>query len=442
MLSAEERMNRDWDKMAEGVINLTIEILFQLTGEDYTVVKKTSSGRCRGPVYEGWGRTTSPPRHPPIHEEINEQKFLELTNKMVELLTGEVPIRCHDMALYFTMEEWEYVEGHKDQYKEAMMEDQPPLPSPVTLSKRTTPERCPRPLLPQDCPEENHNVPQDDQVLNWGDDLAHLNATAIVIKEEPYSSDEEPYTVEVPIDDSYPDDYTRTSEGHLISSDFQADNSDLPEDTYKVIVDIPTVVHNKDLSSHLFKQVTSFQESQTANQSTKKPFSCSVCGKCYTTRKTCLLHQRIHTGEKLNSCPECGKIFNQKSGLVRHQRIHTGAKPFSCSECGKCYSMKSNLLRHEGSHTEPKPFSCSECGKVFSVKSTLIDHKRTHTGEKPFLCSECGKSFTWKSNLVDHQRTHTGLKPYSCNECGTFFSHQKNLRKHERSHQQTRRVKL
>ncbi|KAM4032545.1 oocyte zinc finger protein XlCOF29-like isoform 1-T3 [Anomaloglossus baeobatrachus] len=84
------------DKMAERILHLTLEILFRLTGEDYTVVKKTSSERCQAPVPEGWGRPlspiTGPPPHPPIHEDINDQKILELTYKMIELLTGEVTL--------------------------------------------------------------------------------------------------------------------------------------------------------------------------------------------------------------------------------------------------------------------------------------------------------------------------------------------------------------
>ncbi|XP_073418854.1 oocyte zinc finger protein XlCOF29-like [Dendrobates tinctorius] len=90
------RMDMDRDKMAERMLHLTLEILFRLTGEDYTVVKKTSSDRCQDPVSEGWGRPlspiTGPPPHPLIHEDINDQKILELIYKMIELLTGEVTL--------------------------------------------------------------------------------------------------------------------------------------------------------------------------------------------------------------------------------------------------------------------------------------------------------------------------------------------------------------
>ncbi|KAM4030907.1 LOW QUALITY PROTEIN: uncharacterized protein ACNLHF_018488 [Anomaloglossus baeobatrachus] len=175
-------MDRDREKMAERILHLTLDILFRLTGEDYTVVKKTSSERCHDPMSEGWGRPLSPIMgplsHPLIHEDITEQKILELTYKTIELLTGEVPIRCQDVAVYFSMEEWEYLEGHKDLYKDDMIEVPQPLTSPVLSSERTTPERCPRPLLPQDCKQEDPNVPQDHQ----GEDLTHINTTETYVR--------------------------------------------------------------------------------------------------------------------------------------------------------------------------------------------------------------------------------------------------------------------
>ncbi|XP_077110392.1 uncharacterized protein LOC143766522 isoform X3 [Ranitomeya variabilis] len=438
-------MDMDKEKMAERILHLTLEILFRLTGEAYTVVKKTSSERCQDPVSEGWGRPlspiTGPPPHPLIHEDINEQKILELPYKMIELLTGEVPIRCQDVAVYLSMEEWEYLEGHRDLYKNVLMEVPQPLTSPDLSSKRTTPERCPRPLLPQDCKQEDPNAPQDHQ----GEDLTHINTTEIYVRGDEWCKEETP-TYDYPADDC-----TRRLEGQLTSSIFKSDDLEILQDTTEVNAITPVItsfIHSKDLSSDPLKQVPSSDSLLTTkeNQSHKrgikkqtapkanKSFSCSACGKCFNKKSDLVSHHRTHTGEKSFSCSECGKCFNHKGNLVTHQITHTGEKPFSCSECGKCFARKSLLVIHHRTHTGEKPFSCSECGKCFTVKVNLDEHRRSHKGEKPFSCSECGKCFTYKRNLDEHQRTHTGEKPFSCSECGKCFTYKRNLDEHQRTH--------
>ncbi|XP_073403857.1 oocyte zinc finger protein XlCOF7.1-like [Dendrobates tinctorius] len=437
-------MDTNRDKMMERILHLTLEILFRLTGEDYTVVKKTSSERCQAPVSEGWGRPLSPikgpPPHPLIHEDINDQKILELTYKMIELLTGEVPIRDQDVTVYFSMEEWEYLDGHKDQYKDAMMEVPQPLTSPVLSSERTTPEICPRPLLPQDCNQEDPDVPQDHQVDGEkGKDQPHINTT------ETYERGKE----EIPTDNRT-EDCPRSSEGYLISSDFITDDRDMIEDVHEIDVIIPAIpspLQSKDLSYDHFQQVLSTNSLATVKQNNhqstvehqkmykdERPFSCSECGRSFTIRSNLAKHERIHTGERPFPCSECNKCFNQHSDLARHQRIHTGEKPFSCSECGKCFTDKSNLGKHERGHTGEKPFLCSECGKCFRQNAELVRHQRIHTGVKPFSCSECGKCFTVKSSLNKHERNHTEEKPFSCTECGKCFGHKSDLDEHQKIH--------
>ncbi|XP_069604882.1 zinc finger protein 436-like isoform X2 [Ranitomeya imitator] len=434
------KMDMDRGKMAERILHLTLEILFRLTGEDYTVVKKTSSDRCQDPVSEGWGRPlspiTGPPPHPLIHEDINDQKILELIYKMIELLTGEVPIRCQDISVYFSMEECEYLEGHSDLYKNVIMEVPQPLTSPDLSSKRTTPERCPRPLLPQDCNQEDPNAPQDQQ----GEDLSHINTT------ETYVRDDEWCKEEIPTYDYPADDCTRKSEGQLTSSIFKSNDLEILQDSTEVIAVTPDIssIHSKDLSSQVpssdslptTKENKSHKigiKKQTA-PTAKKTFSCSECGKCFNQKLHLVRHQITHTGEKPFSCSDCGKCFKWKSDLVSHHRTHTGVKPFSCSKRGKCFKWKSDLVNQHRTHTGEKPFSCSECGKCFKWKSDLVHHHRTHTGEKPFSCSECGKCFQWKSDLFDHHRTHTGEKPFSCSECGKCFKWKTGLVHHHRIH--------
>ncbi|XP_056405406.1 oocyte zinc finger protein XlCOF7.1-like isoform X2 [Hyla sarda] len=433
-------MKRDRNKMADRIINLTLQILFRLTGEDYRVVKKSSSGRCRTPVCEGCGKTLSPipgpPPHSLIHEEMDEQKILELINKMMELLTGEVPIRCQDVAVYFSMEEWEYVEGHKDQYKDqVMMEDQQPLTSAVRSSKRTAAERCPRPLLPQDQGEDlnNINAPETDvssdeqykEDIPTGKALNYINATDIKEEETDVSGDEQ-YKEDILTGKDL--NHNNATDVRLKEEEEETDVSG--DEQYKE--DIPTDLCTGRSEGHLISLY--LKADDQIKQNKERPYSCAECGKCFTQKSFLHKHKKTHTGKKPFSCSQCGKCFACKSYLVQHQRTHTGEKPFTCPECGKCFTHKSTLVQHQRNHRGEKPFSCQKCGKSYSKKSTLVDHQRIHTGEKPFSCQECMKCFTYKSHLVEHQKTHTGEKPFSCSECGKCFTQRSSLGKHKKTH--------
>ncbi|XP_068113843.1 gastrula zinc finger protein XlCGF66.1-like [Hyperolius riggenbachi] len=111
----------------ETILNFTLEIINLLTGESFPSVKSGDHVTI-----------TVPPPHILISENQIKQKILEVTKKMMELLTGEVPIRCQDATVYFSMEEWQYIEGNKDLYKDIMVENQPLLTSPGKKCKGET----------------------------------------------------------------------------------------------------------------------------------------------------------------------------------------------------------------------------------------------------------------------------------------------------------------
>uniref|UniRef100_A0A8C5PHA1 Uncharacterized protein n=1 Tax=Leptobrachium leishanense TaxID=445787 RepID=A0A8C5PHA1_9ANUR len=109
------------------ILDLTLEIIFLLTGEDQVLLKapgESIEGSSGHQAYKRYCRTRRARMKPSlIHERHNEQKILELSNQIIRLLTGEVPIRCEDVAVYRSMEEWVYVEIQKD----VMMEHEHPV---------------------------------------------------------------------------------------------------------------------------------------------------------------------------------------------------------------------------------------------------------------------------------------------------------------------------
>ncbi|XP_073416473.1 uncharacterized protein [Dendrobates tinctorius] len=507
-------MDEDRDETTRRLFHCALEIISLLSGEDYTIVRKTP-GDCVTPIIhlqESGGRSpgpiTEPPPHSPIHE--RNKKILELSNKMIELLSGEVtagtlystggfwvmsgevPIRCQDVAVYLSMEEWEYLEGHQDRYQAVMMEELRPLTPRDGSRRRNPPERCPRPLCPQDCPEENHNISEDHQgedlidikveVIHgaeeataiWADQQDgsrrrnppercprplcpqdcpeenhnisedHQGEDLIDIKVEVIHGAQEAITIWADQQDGSrrrnppercphplcPQDCPE--ENHNISEDHQGEDlTNIKAEFEKEEIDVITENLNQNSEENFMLLNDDYVEDEDIRlqSSEENPITLEI-------NKG--LHSTVQIGHKPYSCSACGKCFRDKSSFAIHQRIHTGEKPYSCSECGKCFTHKSTFVIHRRIHTGEKPYPCSECGKCFITKTKLGYHHRSHTGEKPYLCSLCGKCFFTKPNLHKHQGIHeriqTEEKPFSCSECGKCFTHKSTFVIHQRIH--------
>ncbi|XP_040293404.1 gastrula zinc finger protein XlCGF26.1-like [Bufo bufo] len=478
-------IDKDRKEIADGVLNLSLEIIYLLTGESYTVVKKnakcvTSSSHIL--TSRGWTKTqssiTETPPQSLIHERKNDEKILELTNKIIELLTGEGEDVTDVKIEVITGEEMNMSSGQQCKEEEIAIDISPGGPS-----DSTTPDRCLSSLYAQGCQKKDHRISLDHQAEDltdikietvaeekyvWGDyqckmeeipvDISpdfHSNKNvpmedysilqnhqdedveAALEKEETYVNCDQQCKEEGVSLDTIPDHFSRDTEKQLcLSPDCGSEDNHVEEDIFRnspINPNISPALWNRE-PSHDYKAPSPNMSkivTESASRNGGNIFPSTNCGKYKDSLSKC---RKIQNSEWPYSCLECGKCFTRKDHLKRHQRLHQDVRPFTCSECGKGYNHISVLVEHQRIHTGERPYLCMECGKCFIYKSALLVHQKTHSGLKPFLCLECGKCFTRKSVLVDHEKIHTGERPFLCLECGRSFTQRSAFVKHQRVH--------
>ncbi|CAH2320964.1 oocyte zinc finger -like [Pelobates cultripes] len=450
-----------------------MEIIYLLTGEHYVLVKKFSDRITQNSipcVSEESCRTQLPNTVPPprslIHERNHDQKILELTNQIIELLTRE---------------EWDYIDGQTD----VMMENRQKcisLDSPEfknvsaafqavdSVKDTNTATHDKGKLWCVEEHQENPNIPTFTSHRQTEDRLSPIEkfSSSIIlpptehpqteypsnIKDESTSCKEGNLTDISTTTEQRQTEHTCTikeesascGEGHLTDSDIHLIKEhaqtvctapNIEEGTSTSCEEGNLTEYNHRVSAYIreHNKTSSLKTNDISPQKacTTKTYSCSECEEYFTNSSDLIQHETIHR-RKMIVCSDCGKRFHFKSQLLRHQRTHTGEKPFSCPDCDKCFTQYSHFVLHKRTHTGEKPFLCSECGKDFISNSHLVRHKRTHTGEKPFECSYCRKCFNNKANLVKHYQIHTGEKPFSCYECSRCFTQKSDLINHLRIH--------
>ncbi|XP_069608960.1 oocyte zinc finger protein XlCOF22-like isoform X2 [Ranitomeya imitator] len=153
-------------------------------------------------------------------------------------------------------------------------------------------------------------------------------------------------------------------------------------------------------------------------------------------------------GEQIPQCSYCLKAFNNDTQLNLHIKSHKNQKTFTCSECGECFSKKCELVTHRSVHMGEKPFACPECGEQFANCANVIAHQAIHKqpismdtdpllaqkDEASVLCSDCGMNFKSGKDFSDHQKSHKPEKIYVCPVCGKDFTTRGHLSNHSRIH--------
>uniref|UniRef100_A0A8C5PS96 C2H2-type domain-containing protein n=1 Tax=Leptobrachium leishanense TaxID=445787 RepID=A0A8C5PS96_9ANUR len=482
------------DPLSQRVLNLTLEMIFLLTGEGHMVVKKHEmvSDSSRHQISEGCGRSqsfnTEPPPHSGIHMQ-NHEKILELSNKIIHLLTGEIPVRCEDVTVYLSMEEWEYVEQHKELYGDVMMEGHQPV---ITLDKSVSSEFHP-PVSLWDIGCENgreirsKNVEKDLNKTRKGradsatfterESLAseerHVPEKVIYpiteysptdIKEEPVSCDEgnltDPDMYEPPKhrQTQYTSTYTGAeSESHGEGDLSHPDISPLPEHTQTeypstdIKEESPTYGEGNLADTDLYEPPEHTQTEYLRVDIKEEPASCDEGNLTDSDMYKPPVHTQTewsvdNIGEYLKSDTNPVEI-NHSESLIESRKpdnrmystylltpnsVYKGHSA-SSSEMGKVSYSESDLVTHGTSYIEEPLFSTMFIGENSTI-NLAPTHQHDYNVEQPFLCPECGKHFTDSIALKTHEMIHTGKKGFTCSECGKCFTNASNFVVHKRIH--------
>uniref|UniRef100_A0A8C5MG24 C2H2-type domain-containing protein n=1 Tax=Leptobrachium leishanense TaxID=445787 RepID=A0A8C5MG24_9ANUR len=116
------------NQMTERVLDLTVEIIFLLTGEDYIILKRLGEHKLPSskPLLLEKGCIILGP-HSQENERNNEQTILELSNQIIHLLTGEVPSNHEDVTVHSSKKQSDYVDEIHTVNQNIISEDQRPL---------------------------------------------------------------------------------------------------------------------------------------------------------------------------------------------------------------------------------------------------------------------------------------------------------------------------
>ncbi|XP_068112222.1 oocyte zinc finger protein XlCOF7.1-like [Hyperolius riggenbachi] len=476
-------MSRDQSHMTERMLNLTMEIIYLLTGEKYAAVKMaTINALLEGmwsPLSEGWNRNERPVTmalpQSLISGNNNKKKILEVTNKMIELLSGEVPVKCQDVNVSLSVEAMGNLEEQTDPHKNVKVENHQTLTSPGGSSNRNSPERSPSPHCSQDSSQEEDCSQQHNQ----SKDQITVKIEVLEDEDETYERSDELHEDEFSTAEGQ--DIRRTSEEQTSSPAFDVDYSAItkyfsgenpgtpsihfdeysPSKSHAVTANVQPGLHGMNRPLHpshhmgLSHDNLNFATSDIYQEPHIVDRSSGPANLEESLLKSSSMIPNVHQGLLTEYGPSILSNHEESSSSAMVQPTDRGAdNVYSCSDSWK--SLPILGYQHEHQRTQKcdqphkslnyksvsgqkkylgkKVFPCTECGKCFTYSLELIKHQQEHRKVRPYSCLDCGRSYTQKSHLLNHQRLHTGVNTFPCLQCGRCFTLKSQFIQHMRSH--------
>ncbi|XP_063816997.1 uncharacterized protein LOC135056132 isoform X2 [Pseudophryne corroboree] len=292
------------------LLNRAAVIISILTGEEWTVVKKNA----------------------------HISKFYQMIR--------EVPIKCGDVAVFFTMDEWDYIEEHEDHYKHVMLENPLELKS---MQPSTNSDSLKEEILESNC--EQSLSPITEQPAGTGD----------VVIPENYPDTPQCPTTSLPL---ITDDY----EG-ICSKEEDNDINRMECSTVPILLCQPST------HSHCFS---------VPRWITRKGFY-----------EECIKWDTMASPHESPS----SELWIAQDGTTSSQWIPQD-DPRPPGWGYNTYRRKRPLLQC------PVSLSCDNAHTV-NTEISRSDHEESNTLTQDHWCELCDKSFADKHELVVHEITHT-----------------------------------
>ncbi|XP_073435813.1 uncharacterized protein [Dendrobates tinctorius] len=365
-------VNRNNNIKTTRILNQALEIIAMLSEEEWVIVNKNS------------------------------------INKSVQELTGEFPLKCEDVAVYFTTDEWNYIDQHRADYQDVLTHNN------TTTHTWEVPEHWDSDTVPVEEEEEVEEFVEEEEVAEF------------VEKEEVMEEFDDEEEEEEEKED------LEIAKKRVDSSDWEPDSEVESESDVEY-------EDGHDSGKEDDKSLVKLEEQQL-------PHPCDQCEESFADVEALEMHKVTH----VKKCEDCEEVFNTKAKLIKHRAENHAVKRYACTICGIQYDYKSQFIIHQRAHTGEKPFECDQCGARFGYKSTLLIHERRHVLGKPIECSKCDKRFDKRCEMAKHMRkvhetkktvpettkkkVQLMRKKFKCRVCWKSFVTKTLLEKHKWDH--------